>query len=58
MNGHQYKVKWKKFTLISKKVNESEDASRHQTQLNNFRAQIDKIIGEKMLNLQKILSCR
>ena len=43
----------KVYSDISKKVNESEDASRHQTQLNNFRAQIDKIIGREDVKLAK-----
>ncbi len=41
------------YSDISKKVNESEDASRHQTQLDNFRAQMDKIIDRKDVKLAK-----
>ena len=43
------------YSDINKKVSESEDASRHQTQLNNFRAQMDKIIERKDIKLAKDL---
>lgn len=41
------------YSEIIKKVNDSEDVNRHQTQLNNFRAQMDRIIDRKDVKLAK-----